>query len=204
MPPADPSSPQPPPPSTSWPPPPTGAAPPALAAVRKRSTSSGLNVAFSVAMIGWLIVGFVLFNVYVFTGRDLSCTGNRGDAYQSCVRQEDVTELGADSVAIGLSVVALVIVFRTLRQRVAGAGSRAVWVGVMATLLLVVCVAVWVDGSQGGWAPARPFPYEPISNVWGHLTMTIGVLVGALVGLVVPLTRRRGANKPTAPATQDT
>ena len=147
--PSDPSLPQPPPPSMSRPPPPT-AAPSAPVSLRQESTPFGLKVAFQAAAIGWLIVAFVLFNVYVFIGRELSCSGNRGDAYQSCVRQEDVTELGAEGVAMGLSVVALVIVFRSLRRRVAGAGYRAVWIGAMAAVLGLVCV-----GGVGPWKPGR-------------------------------------------------
>jgi hypothetical protein len=79
--------------------------------------------------------------VYVFVGREESCSAKRGDAYQSCVRQEDVTELDAEGVAIGLSVFALVVVLRSLRLCVAHGGhralgiARAMAVGVMAALL---------------------------------------------------------------------
>jgi hypothetical protein len=183
------SSSPPPPPPTSWPAP-TGLAPPA--ALRRTSTPSGLVVAFVAVAIGWLIVGFELFMVYVFVGREESCRANRGDAYQSCVRQEDVTELVAEGVAIGLSVVALMIVFRSIRRPVEHAQTGALWfAAVTAVLLAMMCVGLWIDGGRGGWAPSRPLPYDPVPTAWGHVAMVIGVLVGSLVGVLVPLARRR-------------
>lgn len=183
------SSPPPPPSPTSWPPP-TGLAPPA--AFGQTSTPSGHVVAFVAVAIGWLIVGFELSMVYVFVGREESCRANRGDAYQSCVRREDVTELAAEGVAIGLSVVALVIVLRGLRRRIEPAHPGALWIAALAAVLLAIaCVALWIDGSRGGWAPSRPLPYDPVPTAWGHVAMVIGVLVGSLVGVLVPLARRR-------------
>lgn len=191
MPPSD-SSPPPPRPLTSLPAP-TATARPVPVAQDQRSTPGGLDVAALAVTLGWLIVGFVLFNVYVFTGRDLSCTAHRGDAYRSCIRQEDLNELVAEGVAFGLSVVGLIVVFRTLRRHDAPAGLRALWVGVAAAVLAAVCVGVWIEGSQGGWAPSRPFPYDPIPTVWGHATMTGAVLIGCLLGAIVPLSRRHRA-----------
>lgn len=187
LPPSDRSSP--PPPSTSWPAP-TGVAPPA--ALGQQPTPSGLIVAFVAVAIGWLIVGFELFMVFVFVGREESCRANRGDAYQSCVRQEDVTELVAEGVAIGLSVIALLIVVRSLHRPLEHAPRRALWIAAVAAVLLaIICVGLWIDGSRGGWAPSRPLPYDPVPTAWGHVAMVIGVLVGSLVGVLVPLARRR-------------
>lgn len=183
-------SPLPPPPgSMSWPAP-TRAAP--AAGTRPQSTPLGLVVALAAAGIGWLIIGFELFMVYVFVGREESCRANRGDAYQSCVRQEDVTELIAEGVAIALSMVALLIVFRSFRRRSRDGLQRAHWIaGAGAVLLAIACVVLWIHGSNGGWEPTRPLPYEPIPAFWGHATMSIGVLIGSLVGARTPLARRR-------------
>ena len=194
------SQPPPPRPLTSLPPPPAGAVPVAPGG----PTPFGLGVASVAALFGWVIVGFVLFNVYVFTGRELSCTANRGDAYRSCVRQEDVTELVAEALAMGLSVVGLVIVIRSIRRPDVHGGRQAFSVGALAAVLGLVCVGVWIDGSQGGWAPSRPFPYDPLPTVWGHVAMTIGVVIGSLVGAIVPLSRRQRSTNPSEPpATPD-
>lgn len=155
---------------------------------------SGLVVALVAAAIGWLIVGFELFMVYVFVGRDESCGAQVGDAYRSCVRQEDVTELVAEAVAIGSSVVALSVVIRVVRRGVGRADRPPVWLAAAgASSLAIVCIVLWIDGGRGGWAPSRPRPYDPLPTAWGHGAMAIGVLVGLLVGLLVPLARRRPA-----------
>jgi hypothetical protein len=66
----------------------------------------------------------------------------------------------------------------------------------MAALLGLVCVGLWIDRSQGGWEPSRPFPYDPLPTAWGHVTMAIGVIIGSLVGALVLLTRwRRDAER---------
>jgi hypothetical protein len=65
MPPSDRSPLPPPQPSTSWPAP-AGAAPPS--ALGERSTPIGLVIAFVAGAIGWLIIGFELFMVYVSVG----------------------------------------------------------------------------------------------------------------------------------------
>jgi multisubunit Na+/H+ antiporter MnhB subunit len=108
------------------------------------------------------------------------------------VRQEDVTELIAEGVAIGLSMVALLIVLRSLRQRVSHGRHRAYWIaGVTAVGLALACVGLWIHGGQGGWEPSRLFPYDPLSTLWGHAKMAIGVVIGLLGGALAPLTRRR-------------
>lgn len=163
MPPSD-SLPPPPWPLTSFPPP-TGAALPVPVAQDRRSAATASPVASLAVTLGWLILGFVLFNLYIFTGRDLSCTAHRGDAYQWCIRQEDLNELVAEGMAFGLSVVALIVMFRSLRRRNAAIGLRAVLVRVLAAMSGVVCVGVWIEGSQGGWAPRRPFPYDPVPTL---------------------------------------
>jgi hypothetical protein len=108
------------------------------------------------------------------------------------VRREDVAELIAETVAIGSSVVALSMVIRVLRRRPAGADRAVVWLAAAtAVSSVIVCVALWIDGSRGGWAPPRPLPYDPVPAAWGHGAMVIGVVIGLLIALLVPLARRR-------------
>jgi len=147
-------------------------------------------VALVAAGVGWLLVGFELLSVYVFVGREQSCSANRGDAYQSCVHGEDVSELVAEGIAVGLSAVGLVVLFRGRRRRVNPQWDSTGLTAVSASgSLAAVCVALWVHGSLGGWEPERPFPYEPVALVWGHTAMVIGVGVGLLVGVLIPLGR---------------
>lgn len=158
----------------------------------RRSTPAGLVVALVVTVIGMLIVGFELFMVHVFVGRGESCRANRGDAYQSCVRQEDLTELIAEGIAIGLSAAALATVLRSVRRGDARSSDVVVLVtSAGAALLALACIVLWVHGSQGGWAPTRPFPYEPVPTSWGHATMAIATVSGLLIGALVPLPRPR-------------
>lgn len=51
--------------------------------------------------------------------------------------------------------------------------------------LLVLCVLTWIWGLQGGWAPDRPFPYEPIAKSEANNTIVIGLFVGATAGALV-------------------
>ena len=172
---------------TPWPAP-TRAAPPTA----RRSTPAGIVVALVVTAMGMLIVGFELFMVHVFVGREESCRANRGDAYQSCVRQEDLTELIAEGIAIGLSAAALAIVLRSVRRGDAQwRDAMVVVTGAVAVLLALACIVLWIQGSQGGWTPNRPFPSEPVPTIWGHATMTIGAVSGLLIGVLVPLPRPR-------------
>jgi hypothetical protein len=60
---------------------------------------------------------------------------------------------------------------------------------VLSGVLLVGCVLTWMWGLQGGWAPERPFPYEPIANSEGNITILVGFAVGAVSGAALPLLR---------------
>ena len=74
-------------------------------------------------------------------------------------------------------------------------------VGVLAGILLVGCLLTWMWGLQGGWAPERPFPYEPIAKSEGSITILVGLAVGAIGGAALVLLRQKSASHPTSVAT---
>lgn len=148
-------------------------------------------VAFVASATGWAILGFAELVVW-FSGEEINCTANRGDAYQSCVRSSDLTGLGIHSVAIGLAMVGLVVTFRGLhQQRQTQERDLKQWAAVALSISLVVAsVLVWIGGNLGRWEPDRPFPYDPVATSQANTIMATGVLVGLLVGALFPLGRR--------------
>ena len=139
---------------------------------------------------GWVILGFFAA-LTAFTGEGTNCTANRGDRYQSCVRNGDLTGLIAQAAVVGLAAMAVVVMLRGWgRQREAVLADSRLWVATAVLAgLLVVSGLSWIWGIQGGWAPSRPFPYEPVTTTQANTIMVAGLLVGLLVGALVPLER---------------
>lgn len=53
--------------------------------------------------------------------------------------------------------------------------------------------AARAGGRQGGWAPDRPFDYEPVPHMTANTIMAAGLLIGTAVGGVWPLGRTEHA-----------
>jgi hypothetical protein len=177
---------------SALPPPRVPPPPPAAAAVASRRASPPvpLVAAIVAGSAGLAIVLFELFMIHVFVGRAESCSANRDEAYRDCVRGEDVAELLMESLATGLAVASMVLVLRVARSGLLDRSQPVTWFAVALSFgALLLCVAMWIDGSTGGWAPARPQAYDPIPAVWGHLAMVSGTLVGGGVAAILPVGR---------------
>ena len=57
--------------------------------------------------------------------------------------------------------------------------------------LLVTSIVLWIWGLHGGWAPGRPFDYEPVPHSTANTIMVAGLLIGAAVGGLWPLARTK-------------
>jgi hypothetical protein len=152
------------------------------------------NCAVVVALVttvsGWAVFALIGM-MLLLVDQQSNCTANRGDAYQRCVRTGDMIGLGVRAAVIGLAMVGLVVLLRGRRRRVSTPDRDPIeWkVGAAAVLLVALSIALWVEGARGGWAPERPFRYEPIATLQANLIMMTGVLVGVLVGVLFPLGR---------------
>jgi hypothetical protein len=147
------------------------------------------------AAVGWGIV--VLYGaVRLFSDEGTNCTANSGSAYQDCLRSNDLNGLGAQALALGLAVMGGVVVARDAprssraRERPFGRGAALAVSG----SLFVTSIALWIWGLQGGWAPDRPFDYEPVPHATANTIMATGLLIGAAVGGVWPLVRTKRAS----------
>jgi hypothetical protein len=156
------------------------------------SWSRAALVALVGAGIGWGIV--LLYGMLrLFSGEETNCTANRGSAYQDCLRSNDLNGLGAQALALGLAVMGCVLVARAARrsprakERPFGQSAALAVSG----SLFVASIALWIWGLQGGWAPDRPFDYEPVSHTTANMIMATGLLIGAAVGGVWPLGRTK-------------
>lgn len=187
--------PPPPSPRDAWAPPtPARPAPAPMVASGPYLAPPRRNRAVVVALVttvsGWAVLASIGM-MFLFVDEQSNCTANRGDAYQRCVRRGDLIGLGVRAAVIGLAMVGLVVLFRGRRRRVSTSDRDPIeWkVGSAAVLLVALSIALWVAGALGGWAPERPFRYEPIAVLQGNLIMATGVLAGVLVGVVFPLGR---------------
>jgi hypothetical protein len=154
-------------------------------------TSRGVTVALWATVIGWVILGF-LAALSAFSGEETNCTAHRGAEYQSCVRSGDLNGLVAQAAVIGLSGLAVVVMLRRFsRHRDAGESDpRARYTAVAVAGLLIASSLSWIWGIQGGWAPSRPFPYEPVATSQANAFMMAGLLIGMAIGALFPLERR--------------
>jgi drug/metabolite transporter (DMT)-like permease len=146
-------------------------------------------LALAASAVGWAILGFAELVVW-FTGEEVNCTANRGDAYQRCVRNSDLTGLWIHSMSIGLAMVALVVVVRGRRRQRRWRDPRIRVATALSVSLVVAGVVVWIGGYLRRWEPDRPFPYEPITTSQANIIMVTGVIVGLLIGALLPLGRR--------------
>jgi hypothetical protein len=154
------------------------------------SWTRGTLVAVVGAGVGWGIVGFFGM-ARLFSGEETNCTARRGSAYQDCLRSSDLTGLGAQALALGLAVMGCVLIARDAR-RSALVGQRQLGRNVALAVsgsLLVMSVVLWIWGIHGGWAPDRPFSYEPVPHSAATAIMVTGLVVGAVVGGIWPLAR---------------
>jgi hypothetical protein len=154
-------------------------------------------VALIGAAVGWGIV--VLYGIVrLLSDEETNCTANSGSAYQDCLRSNDLNGLGAQALALGLAVTGCVLVARDAlrssraRERPFGLGAALAVSG----SLFVTSVALWIWGLQGGWAPDRPFDYEPVHYTTANTIMATGLLIGTAVGGVWPLGRTKRPSSP--------
>ena len=158
------------------------------------SWSRGTLVAVVGAGVGWGIVVFYGM-ARLFSDEETNCTARRGSAYQDCLRSSDLNGLGAQALALGLAVMGCVLIARDARrsslvgQRQLGRNAAVAVSG----SLLVISVALWIWGLHGGWAPDRPFNYEPVPHSTANTIMVTGLLTGAAVGGFWPLARTKRA-----------
>jgi hypothetical protein len=141
--------------------------------------------------VGWAIL--ILFGLLdVSTGEAENCTANRGQAYQNCVRSSDLTGVWVQALVIGLAMAGVTLVVRGgRRQRGEEPSDPMLWKAVIVSgALTVACLLLWVVGLRGGWAPDRPFPYEPLAPSQANTMMMAGMFIGVLAGALFPLGRR--------------
>jgi hypothetical protein len=153
--------------------------------------SRACRVALIGSGIGWGLVGlFALMRL--FSGEETNCTANRGGAYQDCVRSGDQTGLVVQAIAFGLAAMGCILLARDSARRSHDATAHSGWriASAASSLLVLASVALWIWGLQGGWAPDRPFAYEPVPNSTANTIMVVGLLAGALVGGAWPLGSR--------------
>lgn len=157
------------------------------------SWSRGALVASVGAGVGWGIVVFYGF-ARMFSGEETNCTARRGASYQDCLRSNDLSGLGAQALALGLAVMGCVLLLRegfrssSARRRLAGWNAALALSG----SLFVVSIMLWIWGLHGGWAPARPFDYEPVPHSSANAIMVAGALIGAAIGGCWPLRTKSG------------
>jgi len=158
------------------PPPPAASRPPPKDGGRAPPWTLTTGVAFWASVIGWVVLGFVEA-VERFTGEEVS------------VRDNDLGLLATHSVVIGFAMVGLVVAGRGFRrQRLTKMNDPGMRLAAgLSVCLVFASVLLWIAGNLGDWEPDRPFPYEPVAASQANLIMTIGVLVGASVGSLLPL-----------------
>ena len=153
----------------------------------------GVTVALLATVTGWVILGLIAV-LRAFSSEETNCTAHRGTEYQSCVRSSDLNGLMAQAVVIGLGGLALVVMLRSFgRHRGTGERDlRARYTAVAVAGLLIASSLSWIWGISGGWAPSRPFPYEPVATSQANAIMMAGLLIGMAIGALFPLERRHG------------
>lgn len=152
----------------------------------------GTLVAVVGAGVGWGILVFYGM-ARLFSDEGTNCTARRGSGYQDCLRNNDLNGLGAQALALGLAVMGCVLIARDAR-RSSLAGQRQLGRNSALTVsgsLLVMSAVLWIWGIHGGWAPDRPFGYEPVPHSAANTIMVTGLLVGAAVGGFWPLPRTK-------------
>lgn len=156
------------------------------------SWSRAALVALVGPAVGWGIV--LLYGmVRLFSGEETNCTANSGSAYQDCLRSNDLNGLGAQAVALGLAVMGCVLVVRDALRSSQARGrpfARGAALAVSGSLF-VTSIALWIWGLRGGWAPDRPFDYEPVPHATANTIMAAGLLIGAAIGGIWPLGRTK-------------
>lgn len=163
---------------------------------RSPKQSSMLAVGLIVAVVGWAIFGFTVL-VGFFSGEETNCTANRGQAYQDCVRDSDLTGLRIQGLVMGLAMIAIVMVLIGLVRR-QGTDQPVMRRNALAASASLVLASItgWTFGAITLWAPDRPFPYEPVSTTEAHTILATGGLIGIVVGVAtslgVILLNRRG------------
>lgn len=156
------------------------------------SWSRSARVALVGAGVGWGVI--VLYGLArVFSGEETNCTARRGTSYDDCLRSSDLNGLGAQALALGLAVMACVLLARDGHRTSRTERQRTRWNAALAASgsLLVASIVLWIWGLHGGWAPARPFDYVPIPHSTANAIMAGGLLVGAAVGGAWPLPAKR-------------
>ena len=82
-----------------------------------------LTVGLVVAVVGWVIFGFTALIAF-FSGEETNCTANRGQAYQDCVRNSDLTGLRIQGLVMGLAMIAIVLTAVPIRRPATQYSSR--------------------------------------------------------------------------------
>jgi cytochrome bd-type quinol oxidase subunit 2 len=162
------------------------------------SWSRGMLVAAVGAAVGWGIVVFFAL-ARLLSGEETNCTARRGTAYQDCLRSSDLNGLGAQALAFSLAVMGCVLIAREAR-RSSQTGHRQSGRNAALALsgsLLAMSILLWIWGLQGGWAPDRPFDYEPVPHSTANAVMLTALLIGTVVGRFWPLARTTPARAPS-------
>jgi hypothetical protein len=134
--------------------------------------------------LGWLIwlVGLV---VELDTGLPdgTACTGQTGQGYDSCMRQNEIGGLLVWGLTMGLAAFGLALLTRTRHWTRGTFGRRLVTVlAVLGSISLAIAnIVVWTRGAEGRYFDGVLGP------VWWSTIMTIGLAVGALAGWLLPL-----------------
>jgi hypothetical protein len=146
-----------------------------------------LPVGLVVAVVGWAIFGFTVLVVF-FSGEETNCTANRGQAYQDCVRNSDLTGLRIQGLVMGLAMIAIVIVLIGLVRR-QGTDQPVMRRNalVASASLGLASITGWTLGAITLWAPDRPFPYEPVATPEAHTILAAGGMIGLVVGVATSL-----------------
>ncbi len=143
------------------------------------------------AGLGWLVWWFGMFAEYDTGLPDgTACTGQTGDAYDTCMRRSEIGGLGAWAVTLGLAALGLSMLIRSRHRQRTTNGQRA-WTA-LATLasasLAVAGLGVWTKGAGGGYYD------NALGPTWWNTIMTIGLVVGAVIGWLIPIRQ-----EPTTP-----
>ena len=186
--------------NSPWQPPDAKRPAPAVSSVEPSAPSwrRGTLVAAVGGGIGWGVVVFYAL-ARLFSDEQTNCTARRGSAYQDCLRSSDLNGLRAQALALGLAVMGCVLIWREAR-RSSLMGHRQLGRNMALAVsgsLLAMSIVLWIWGLQGGWAPDRPFDYQPVPHSTANTIMLVGLLIGTAVGGLWPLARASGARATT-------